>query len=158
MLKCWSVGIILFALVACSGQKQLSVSGAQTGLNHIALNVRNLETSSRFYREVLLLDTMANPFNDGLHTWFLLPGGSQLHLIQHQDIPAQVKGTQICLSIKHMPQSIKSLDALNMNWEDWPGKSKTVTRRPDGVQQIYFRDPDGYWIEVNDDHPANKPR
>ena len=23
--------------------------------------------------------------------------------------------------------------------------------RPDGVHQLYFQDPDGYWIEVNDD-------
>jgi len=22
--------------------------------------------------------------------------------------------------------------------------------RPDGVRQIYFQDPDGYWLEVND--------
>jgi len=26
-----------------------------------------------------------------------------------------------------------------------------VQLRPDGIQQIYFQDPDGYWIEVNDD-------
>jgi catechol-2,3-dioxygenase len=23
--------------------------------------------------------------------------------------------------------------------------------RPDGVKQIYFQDPEGYWIEINDD-------
>ena len=28
---------------------------------------------------------------------------------------------------------------------------KTPQVRPDKVQQIYLQDPDGYWIEVNDD-------
>jgi len=25
-----------------------------------------------------------------------------------------------------------------------------VTTRPDGVHQIWFQDPDGYWLEIND--------
>jgi lactoylglutathione lyase len=27
---------------------------------------------------------------------------------------------------------------------------KGVTRRPDGIRQIYFQDPDGHWLEIND--------
>src|SRR5215475_6853203 len=29
--------------------------------------------------------------------------------------------------------------------------SKGTSVRPDGVHQLYFQDPDGYWIEINDD-------
>lgn len=29
-----------------------------------------------------------------------------------------------------------------------------VTLRSDGEHQIYFQDPDGYWIEVNDRKPS----
>jgi lactoylglutathione lyase len=29
-------------------------------------------------------------------------------------------------------------------------KRWTITTRVDGVKQIYFKDPDGYWIEIND--------
>ena len=25
----------------------------------------------------------------------------------------------------------------------------------DGVKQLYFVDPDGYWIEINNDYPKN---
>jgi lactoylglutathione lyase len=31
------------------------------------------------------------------------------------------------------------------------GDGTVATTRPDGVTQIYFQDPDGYWIEINDD-------
>ena len=41
---------------------------------------------------------------------------------------------------------------LNLNrvaWEDSGGARGKVTTRADGVLQIYFHDPDGYKIEVN---------
>ena len=42
------------------------------------------------------------------------------------------------------------LDALKIPYSDWPGAAHTVNHRDDGVRQIYFQDPDGYWIEIND--------
>jgi lactoylglutathione lyase len=30
-------------------------------------------------------------------------------------------------------------------------EDKGISTRADGVHQMYFQDPDGYWIEVNDD-------
>ena len=39
---------------------------------------------------------------------------------------------------------------FNLQYEDWAGQPFTVTKRVDGVKQIYFKDPDGYWIEIND--------
>jgi lactoylglutathione lyase len=32
---------------------------------------------------------------------------------------------------------------------DLQGALGAITLRPDEIQQIYFRDPDGYWIEMN---------
>jgi lactoylglutathione lyase len=37
-----------------------------------------------------------------------------------------------------------------VEYENWAGEKNAVTNRVDGVKQIYFRDPDGYWIEIND--------
>jgi lactoylglutathione lyase len=36
-------------------------------------------------------------------------------------------------------------------YEDWPGNAQKITTRVDGVHQIYFKDPEGSWIEINDD-------
>ena len=43
----------------------------------------------------------------------------------------------------------KSLTTQDISYSDWPGKAQAVSIRPDGIKQIYFQDPDGYWIEVN---------
>jgi len=37
----------------------------------------------------------------------------------------------------------------NVAFENSNGTTDTTNTRPDGVLQIYFQDPDGYWIEVN---------
>jgi lactoylglutathione lyase len=48
----------------------------------------------------------------------------------------------------------KFIDNLNKNkvpFYSWQREEGKITRRVDGVQQIYFKDPDGYWIEINND-------
>jgi catechol 2,3-dioxygenase-like lactoylglutathione lyase family enzyme len=41
------------------------------------------------------------------------------------------------------------LEKMNLAYSDWPGATNKITIRADGIKQIYFQDPDGYWIEVN---------
>jgi len=43
------------------------------------------------------------------------------------------------------------LDELKIKYSDWLEAPYKVHIRKDGIRQIYFQDPDGYWIEVNDD-------
>jgi hypothetical protein len=45
---------------------------------------------------------------------------------------------------------MEHLEASNVPFENWPGEAGTTNSRPDGIKQIYLQDPDGYWIEVND--------
>ena len=47
-------------------------------LNHIALYVTNLKTSTAFYQQIVQLDTIPEPFHDGKHTWFSI--GPKSHL------------------------------------------------------------------------------
>jgi lactoylglutathione lyase len=47
----------------------------------------------------------------------------------------------------------EKLAKAKISFEDWPGVKGAITTRVDKVKQLYFQDPDGYWIEVNDDHP-----
>ena len=42
------------------------------------------------------------------------------------------------------------LDSNKIEYENWAGQKMQVTKRVDGVYQIYFKDPDGFWIEIND--------
>ncbi len=129
-----------------------AVSKPKPRLNHIALQVTNLQKSSRFYRETVGLDTIPEPFHDGKHTWFNIGGGAHLHIIETAIKPViPLKQTHLCFSVVSVPAFVEKLKQMKIAWEDWPGKAGAITTRVDGVKQIYFQDPDGYWVEINDD-------
>ena len=121
-------------------------------LNHIALYVTNLQVSTGFYHDIVGLDTMPEPFHDGRHTWFRIGDHSHLHLISGAVAGTEHnKNTHLCFSVTSIPDFIARLVKGNINYENWIGEAKSVTTRTDVLKQIYFRDPDGYWIEINDD-------
>lgn len=120
-------------------------------INHIAFSVLNLQKSTTFYREIIGLDTIPEPFRDGRHTWFSMGDRSHLHLIQHPPpliVPS--KNTHLCFSVPSITKFIEKLNKAGISFEDWPGTKGAVTIRADKVKQIYLQDPDGYWLEIND--------
>ena len=141
------VTIILFSqtIKAQSPQKPAVV------MNHLAWHVTNLAVSTGFYTKIVGLDTIPEPFHDGKHTWLSLGNGSHLHLIQAPGVPLiPGKNTHLCLSVRDVNVFIRVLKQNNIDWEDWPGTPLAITTRVDGVHQIYLKDPDGYWLEIND--------
>lgn len=138
-----------------SAQSATSQGKPAVVLNHIALYVHNLENSTDFYNDVLQLQIIPEPFKDGRHTWFTIGGQSQLHLIQGApEVTEHDKNSHLCFSVKSVDDFIKNLDKYHIEYTNWPGNAKAPTVRVDGVKQIYFQDPDGYWVEVNDDFPG----
>ena len=131
---------------------------AQTGktekitptLNHIAVHVVSLEKSTAFYQKIVGLDTIPEPFHDGKHTWFQVGPLSHLHLISGVEtaVPHD-KFNHLCFTVPSVSTFIENLKTNNIEFESWEGKKFDVTLRVDAVHQIYFKDPDGYWIEVN---------
>jgi lactoylglutathione lyase len=123
-------------------------------LNHIALYVKDLKKSTAFYMDVVQLDTIPEPFHDGKHTWFSVSETSHLHIIQGAAaITTHDKNAHLCFSVPSVEEVIARLDKNKINYESWAGKQQEVTTRVDGIKQIYFKDPDGYWIEINNDYP-----
>lgn len=128
------------------------ISNAQVKLNHIAVYVEDLAKSQSFYSNIIGLEEIEEPFKDGLHVWYKL-GSSQLHLIEGEwKQPTINKNNHLCFSIEDMESFIENLKAKNVPFENWLGESGKITNRVDGVKQIYFQDPNGYWVEVNDDY------
>ncbi|HYE54032.1 MAG TPA: VOC family protein [Chitinophagaceae bacterium] len=122
-------------------------------LNHIALYVTDLKKSAAFYQDIIGIDTIPEPFHDGKHTWFRVSDQSQLHLIEGATEPVKhPKNTHLCFSVPSVEEFIKVLDKAGIVYSNWPGTSKSPTVRADGIKQIYFQDPDGYWLEINDDY------
>ena len=120
-------------------------------LNHIALYVVNLKESTSFYKDVVGLDTIPEPFHDGKHTWFDVGPKSHLHLIEGaKEKSAHDKNSHLCFTVPSVDAFITILNKHKKEYESWTGEKNTVTTRVDGVKQIYFKDPDGYWVEIND--------
>ncbi|HMB40677.1 MAG TPA: VOC family protein [Balneolaceae bacterium] len=123
----------------------------QTKSNHIAVSVTNLEESEEFYRDFLGLKQIDEPFNDGLHAWFDI-GGTQLHLIESADERRERSiNNHLCFSTADLESFVETLRSNNIEFRNWAGDPNEITLRPDGISQIYFKDPDGFWIEMNDD-------
>jgi lactoylglutathione lyase len=121
-------------------------------LNHIALYVVDLQKSTSFYKNVVGLDTIPEPFHDGRHTWFSIGTQGHLHIISGATAKTpHDKNTHLCFSVPSISDFMANLKKHGVEFENWAGEKNTVTKRVDGVKQLYFRDPDGYWIEINDD-------
>ncbi len=120
--------------------------------NHTALYVKDLKKSAEFYKNVLNLEEIPEPFHDGKHVWFKTGVHSQLHVIQGaKDITAHDINIHFAYSVPDLAQFTKHLDEMHIKYGDFNGSAATPSKRPDGVVQVYFQDPDNFWIEVNND-------
>jgi lactoylglutathione lyase len=148
--------LLIFALQSCKLTNGKKVSDSQPStpkatLNHIALYVVDLKISTNFYNNIIGLDTIPEPFHDGRHTWFGVGKQGHLHIISGaKAATTHDKNTHLCFSVPSVDEFIPNLTKNNIAYENWAGEPNTVTNRVDGVKQIYFKDPDGYWIEIND--------
>lgn len=120
--------------------------------NHLALYVKDLNKSEEFYKNVMQLQIIPEPFHDGKHVWFRTGPHSQLHIIQGAaEVTQHDINTHVAYSVKDLSVFTRHLDQIKAKYGDWNGTSTTPTKRPDGVKQVYLQDPDNFWIEVNDD-------
>jgi lactoylglutathione lyase len=121
-------------------------------LNHIAVSVHDLPKSTMFYHDIIGIDSIDNPFKDGKRVWFKIAEHAQLHLIWgNSPIKEHDKNNHLCFSVSSIERLMGKLDENKIAYTNWPGTEKAPTIRPDGVKQIYFQDPDGNWIEANND-------
>lgn len=143
-----------FAFSICTIQASLAQDASKPApatLNHIALYVADLKVATDFYHEMFNLDTVYLPIRDGKHTWFGLGPNTALHIISG----ATTRGNyfieeHLCFSVPSIDVFLKKIKARNIIFMSYSKVVNEVTLRADGVHQIYFQDPDGHWLEVND--------
>ena len=142
----------LMGLLFTLGNCRLAMAQPVTSVNHVALYVFDLQKSVDFYKNVLGLQQLPEPFKDGKHVWLRMGPHSQLHIIQGAaKVEPHDKNSHLAFSVKDLKKFMARLDNAGVRYGSWTSDEKRTTARPDGVEQVYLQDPDNFWVEVNND-------
>ncbi|WP_298878250.1 VOC family protein [uncultured Polaribacter sp.] len=119
-------------------------------LDHIAISVTDVDASVAFYKKVLKLKEIENTASNSKTRWMRLGDNKQLHLIPRPDFEVITnKAVHFALATDNLDSFLKHLTELEIEYSDWKGTPNKDYVRKDGVNQYYFQDPNGYWIEIN---------
>ena len=113
-------------------------------INHVSINARDLETSTRFYVELLGAEPLPTP-NFGLPVRWLALGQSQLHLFERELTPT---------SHHHLGITVENLEPVYRAAERWDAFddeafSNRLVELPGDIVQLDLRDPAGNLVEID---------
>lgn len=118
--------------------------------DHYSFIVEDLKKTGDFYAHALGLEEIPHPSDTVNFRWFRIRENTQVHLIRKDQVEqTESKSVHLCLSIRDLDDYIAFLEKEGIPYWDWPGKPNAVTDRADGVRQIYLKDPEDNWIEIN---------
>ncbi len=133
------------------------------GLHHNAYRCRDSEETRRFYEEFLglplsqtleITETKSGRKTDTLHTFYRMDDGSCLAFFEAPDMPFEFKKQHdydLHIALEVTPEALRAMLA----------KGKAVGFETRGVSDhgfidsIYFRDPNGYVIELTAKRPGH---
>lgn len=119
--------------------------------DHYTIKVSDLEVSASFYGDVLGLDEIENRTRKPHIRWFSLGNGTELHVVEGETEEIQTNvGVHLALKLTNFDEFLDHLKSHDVKPHNSKGKPGNITTRADGVRQVYFPDPDDYWIEVNE--------
>jgi lactoylglutathione lyase len=125
---------------------------AELRLNHMSILVRDLGRSARFYQDILRLPEIECGARKSNIRWFGLSKGQSIHLIEGEVGATFVKrSTHLCISATDFEGEVHNLREKGIAFCNSAGDAGKIHTRADGVHSVYLQDPDGYWIEINED-------
>jgi catechol 2,3-dioxygenase-like lactoylglutathione lyase family enzyme len=112
-------------------------------LNHVAIHVKDVQASCKFYASVLRLEPIARPAFTFPGAWFRLGANQELHISgdRTESVSSDNRGNHFALKVDSLDEWERHLQQLALEYR--PRKT-----RPDGAGQIFIRDPDGHVIEL----------
>jgi catechol 2,3-dioxygenase-like lactoylglutathione lyase family enzyme len=125
-----------------------------TRILHASVNVAgSLDRADRFYREVLGMPAAARPDIPGVGGRWLAAGDGQVHLV---DAPMaghgiDPTGPHFCLAVEDVEAAVAELDGLGIPY--LRASQAAADGQGGEVAQVWFTDPAGNTIEIQQDHP-----
>lgn len=123
-------------------------------LDHTTILVGDLDRSAAFYKNIMQLKELETPWGVNPYVRFFSTGGNrQLHIAHDAESDNDGiklnKSVHIAFAVQDFDDFLGFLREQGVEFGNFAGDSNEPQLRPDGVKQIYFQDPDGYWIEIN---------
>jgi len=122
-------------------------------LEHISIIVKDVEKSEEFYKNILHLKEVPTPWGENTPlpaVFFDLGNKRELHVTEYNSEIKLHKFIHFAFAVNDFNGYLQFLNKNGIEYGEFSGKNMKSQTRIDGVRQIYFQDPDGYWIEVND--------
>jgi catechol 2,3-dioxygenase-like lactoylglutathione lyase family enzyme len=123
-------------------------------VNHLSVTTSQLERSRAFYRDVLGFREVSRPNFNFAGAW-LYNYGLMIHIIaregagQSGDASISTRDHHLALHTDDLDAAERSLQQHGIQYR----KNEVPERK---IRQLFFRDPDGYHIEVGT-YPAEPP-
>lgn len=142
--------LLNYGAALSAAEPSIPAPEAKMSVDHVTIQVTNPDASAAFYKQVFGLVDIKSAVA-GLR-WLGAANGVQLHLVPGRSAPiADNRSIHMAFATRDLEGELQTLKRLGIGWVDSDGNTGRVSAaRKDGVRQIYLRDPDGYWIEVND--------
>ena len=123
-----------------------------TGINHVGLRVRSLETARAFY-EHLGFEFIVGPIGPEPVAIMEHPSGININFILNTSSDASASNVLMDLPVKHtgfthIALEIDDLEAVRQQLAGHEIPITETVELPDGTVFIFVRDPDGNWLEV----------
>ncbi len=122
--------------------------GKIIGLQHLAINVRDLDAAKVFYGELLGLPELPRPESVAAQfrsVWYLL-GNAELHVVENPDFQPLKSplGPHFAVACDDFATASKRFAEMGAPIMFGPGKGA------DGIERIVLKDPTGNVVEVID--------
>jgi catechol 2,3-dioxygenase len=124
---------------------------------HVVIKVRNLERSRKFYTEVLGMDVMME--SAALRGVFLANNRRDHHELALIEVGSEAEGPRAHqLGLSHIAFRLRTEEELRAAFKELKEKDVPIsfTVNHGITKSVYFRDPDGYELEVYCDNPPEE--
>jgi catechol 2,3-dioxygenase-like lactoylglutathione lyase family enzyme len=121
------------------------------GINHVSINVRDLEVSARFYAEVLGFRRLETVAMDGGFsiTYFEIPGGGRMELFDHSGGSRESHREESEVGLRHLAFTVEDVVGAEklLRARDVPIVLPTTEVPALGARVLLFLDPNGVTLE-----------
>ena len=119
--------------------------------DHQALPVNNLKITGDFYRDILGFEDIPTLVGTKeSHRWLANYEGKEIHLIfTKEKIQKTPKQIHMAFSPVDFEKFVDHLKINNIEFTNYTLEVGVFQVRKDGIKQLWLRDPQGYWIEIN---------